>query len=100
MKIEEAGDVQMTHGLHKGKSLSQVPFNYLKWISKNWIKRDMREAATIVLNSRAKDVGQELNLKVPIIPKIKLRCTEKQDFSKGAFPSLQKLWDETPVDLF
>lgn len=87
--------------LVKGKRLGESPLPYLKWLSKNHIRKEVRDAAILVVNSRS----VELNLGDKVFnptyqPNPTPRLPEKIDFSRGAFGELKALLEAAPDGLF
>lgn len=84
----------------KGVELSLIDFRLLKWIAKNHVKKDLRDAAVLVVNARSKEIGEKSDFK----PSFKLRSipreVEEVDFSKGAFGKLKEELDVMPEGLF
>lgn len=90
----------MTRGEHQGKRLAQVPLAYLKWLAKNWIHKEIRDAAKIVVNLRSREVGE----KETFFPQFKPSPTTPrkpavQDFG-GPFGKLKEELDSAPAGLF
>lgn len=63
MKAEEAVNVKVTFGKHKGKTLgeiySQAP-DYVEWLAKNAREDVLRKAANMVMNGRGNNSQQEV----------------------------------------
>lgn len=107
MNVEEAKQFKMVHGKYKDVSLSRIPSFYLKWLAKNWDNEGVRNAATLVINSRSLDVGAKGEYKASYQPKEKQTCQYKQnvekqkvDFGHVAFGELKELIEESEPDLF
>lgn len=95
MTIDQAKAMQF-----KGVELGMVEFKLLKWIAKNHIKKELRDAAILVVNTRSKEVGERAEFKPSYQLRSKAREVELIDYSQGAFGKLKEELDAMVPGLF
>lgn len=97
MTSEQAGDL-----VFKGVKLNCATLLTLRWLKKNCIHKQLRDAAAIVINTRIEmgDVEPEPKMRTEYKEKVILTINGKQDFRSGYAEDLKELFKNTPDDLF
>lgn len=90
----------MTRGEHQGKRLAQIPLQYLKWVAKNWVHKEVRDAAKIVVNERSREVGEKETFFPQFKPSPATPQRPRHQELGGPFGKLKEELDAAPPGLF